>query len=162
MEELLPALYKQEWVDVEEDGPESEESPEMHQLALSLAVFSCGAVVDLTLPPYNPEAIIYNYLARAALSLKSVFEGTSFETIQTIVSLSKFEFFVSRKTSLESAWKLMSFGLVLASSVRCHFPPSSLTYTDGFIDWTTSVFQHIFSIIILIFCRPRSCTMETR
>lgn len=119
MDVLLPALYKREWVDESDDVPESEESPEMHQLALSLALFSCGAVVDLTLPPYNTEAIIYNHLARAALSLKSVFEGSSFETVQTIVLLAKFQFFVSRKTSLESAWKLISFGLVLAASV-CH------------------------------------------
>lgn len=118
MEELLPSLYKREWIDEAEDGKEgAEEFPEMHQLALSMALFSCGAVVDLTLPPYNAEAVLFNHLARAALSLKSVFEGTSFETVQTIVLLSKFEFFISKKSSLESAWKLMSFGLILAASV---------------------------------------------
>lgn len=126
MEELLPLLYKREWTEASEED-RTRESPEMHQLALALGLFSCGAVVDLTLPPHNAEAILYNHLCRAALSLESVFASSSFETVQTVVLISKFEFFTSKKATLESAWKLLSFGFILATGVSK--PPNYVAFS---------------------------------
>lgn len=115
MEELLPDLYQHEWKDESEFGDEG--SPEMHQLALSMALFAFGAVADQKLPSCNRESVLFNHLARAALSQKSIFEETRYETVQAIVLLSKFELFVSKNSSKKSAWNLMALGLILAANV---------------------------------------------
>lgn len=51
-----------------------------HQLAL-LAIFACGAAGDLTLEACDEEDETYRQLAKSALSLHSVFEGTSLATV---------------------------------------------------------------------------------
>ena len=56
------------------------ESDYIRRLALLLNIFAAGAAGDLTLPVGNDEAELYNNLARAALSLKSVFTGASMES----------------------------------------------------------------------------------
>lgn len=89
-----------------------------HQLALLLMIFACGALGDYTIPPGSDEAQLYKYLARATMSLNSIFGGSSMATVQSILLIGMYDFFSCRAISMEESWKLMSFGAILASSVR--------------------------------------------
>lgn len=122
MEELLPLHYKRRRAGASGSSSGKEEdyanAPiDLHELALMLMVFACGAAGDLTLPPYNDEAETYHQLARTALSLKSVFDGASLSAVQAICMLGAYEIFSGRRNSLETAWKLLTLGFSMATSV---------------------------------------------
>lgn len=118
MEELIPTFYKngQNPEDEDETGSAS------HRLALLIAVFACGAMGDLTMETCNEESEYYRQLARSALSLESIFEGTSMATVQAISLLGLYEFFNCSTLTLESAWKMQALSYSLASSVCLSLP----------------------------------------
>ena len=60
---------------------------------------------------------LYDQLARTALSLRSVFEGTSLESVQTVIILASYQFYTCRLLTFEPAWKTMIFGMMLGVSV---------------------------------------------
>jgi hypothetical protein len=92
-----------------------------HKLAVMFMIFAQGALVDLTLPPYNAEAENYHHYARAALSLRSVFDSPAIETVQTIVYMAYYRGNTGKRYSLDSVWTLMSLGAKLAQSVSLDF-----------------------------------------
>ncbi|KAI5123022.1 hypothetical protein M0805_007643 [Coniferiporia weirii] len=148
MEDLLPIIYKRRWS--EQPNSEKECFPkaedEAHRLALLLMVLACGAVADLTLAPSNAEAELYNHLGRAALSLRSVFDGASFRTVQAVMLLAIYDFFSCAKASNEYAWKMLSFGLVLASSIGLHHDPARYNMNPKHMDNRRGLFWEIFSV----------------
>ncbi|KAL5507868.1 hypothetical protein ACEPAH_5486 [Sanghuangporus vaninii] len=108
MEELIPQIYRRRQ-NAESSGTGETQSTDPHALALLLAIFACGAAADLTLPPWNEEADLYHHLASTAIGLRSVFDGTSLHTVQTLAVLGSYDIFSCRKNSLEGTWKLISF-----------------------------------------------------
>ncbi|KAH8113139.1 hypothetical protein DFH11DRAFT_1878702 [Phellopilus nigrolimitatus] len=153
MEDLIPLIYKKRRRS-EHAGAESNiitgsecTAVRMHELALALMVFSCGAAGDLTLAPRNAEAELYNQLARAALSAQPVFScGVSLETVQTVLLLASYDFYTCTKITLESAWKMMSFGSVLASSIGLHRDPAGWNLEPKFVQRRRSLFWEVFAI----------------
>ena len=93
-EELIPSVYKNRGchnrLSSLGDGEECENIrakalQKMHTLALSFALFACGAAADLTLDPLNAEGALYSYVAKAALNAHSVFDyRSSMETVQVL------------------------------------------------------------------------------
>lgn len=87
-EELLPKFFRRSSgglrVPASVAAPRSGTGILEHQLAL-LAIFACGAAGDLTLEASleacDEEDETYRQLAQSALSLHSVFEGTSLATV---------------------------------------------------------------------------------
>lgn len=124
MEELIPEVYRK-WRFASSSncaGSSNEESPiDPHVLALLFAVFACGADGDLTLAPWNDEADLYYLLARAAVSLKPVFDGCSLHAVQAIALIAAHDLFSCRRNSLEGTWKMLSFSMSLAVSVSFTF-----------------------------------------
>ncbi|OCB85402.1 hypothetical protein A7U60_g7410 [Sanghuangporus baumii] len=108
MEELIPQIYRRRQ-NAGNSGTGETQSTDPHALALLLAIFACGAVADLTLPPWNEEADLYYHLASTAIGLRSVFDGTSLHTVQALAVLGSYDIFSCRKNSLEGTWKLISF-----------------------------------------------------
>lgn len=139
-EELIPIVYKHIgcYKGVEGEFSESMNAKvlqKMHTLALSFSLFACGAAADLTQDPQNAEGALYSYLAKAALNAHSVFDyGASMETVQTLQLISTYDFFSCSSSTLESSWKVMSFGMLLAISVSIFSPSrkSVLTYCPLF------------------------------
>ena len=128
MEDLIPLLYKGHRTgesETQSDGDEKYDGKHrLHNFALILAVFACGAAVDLTQEPNNAEGLLYNRLSIAALSSHSIINaGVSLETVQAIILIAQYDFFSCMSPSLEKSWKLLSIGLILAASVSC---PSTL------------------------------------
>lgn len=113
MEELMPTFYKKR----EPSQTENETGTAVHRLALLLAVFACGAMGDLTKDICNEEGELYRQLARTALSLQSIFEGTSLATVQAVAMIGSYEFFSCSTHTMESAWKMQTLSFSLASSV---------------------------------------------
>ena len=132
MEELIPMFYKRASAPTDPD-----EGFEAHHLALLLGVFAAGAAGDLTLEPQNEEGELYRQLGRTALSLHSIFEGTSLVTVQALALISVYDFFSCSTQTLDSAWKMVSMALCLASSVSV-FGSHHLLHTSTSlirIDW---------------------------
>lgn len=123
IDELLPAVYHNpEYGTIREppgqsNGGDFEDTVYVHKLALLFAVLACGAAADLALPVQNDEAALYEQLARTAVSLRSVFEGTSLESVQTIILLASYKFYSCRTLTFEPAWKTLIFGMTLGISV---------------------------------------------
>ncbi|EPQ58859.1 hypothetical protein GLOTRDRAFT_33402 [Gloeophyllum trabeum ATCC 11539] len=93
----------------------SETNP--HRLGILYFVFCLGALMDLTLPPANPEAEKYYRLGRAAMSLRSLVDAPLIETVQAIAMMGAYHHMSGRKASLDSAWSLTAFSVKLAQSV---------------------------------------------
>ncbi|THH08783.1 hypothetical protein EW145_g2474 [Phellinidium pouzarii] len=169
MEELIPAVYKNWHKTSLSAKPDSTPSPSVastsnspaetdyddsprqprtdpHVLALLLTVFAAGAVADLTLPPYNDEAHLYHHLSRAALSLKSLFDGTTLFTVQAVMLVGTYDLFSCRKDSLEGTYKMLSFGISLASSIGLHRDPARGKYSSKMTQRRREVFWEVYSI----------------
>ncbi len=127
VEELLPAVFKRRRPNMSQtsfsdhNGSEMEGDPDdpvdLHDLALLLMVFACGAAGDLTLSPYNSEAETYRQLARATLGLKNIFDGASLSAVQAVCMLGMFDIISGRKNTLETSWKMLCLGFSLSASV---------------------------------------------
>lgn len=89
-----------------------------HKFAVLYLIFAQGALVDLTLPPYNEEAENYHHYARAALTLRSIFDSPMIETVQAIVLLAYYHSNAGKRYTQDSVWTLISLGAKLAQSVR--------------------------------------------
>lgn len=113
MEELLPRYYKHRV----EAFAEDEKGVSVHELALLLAVLAIGATGDLTQEAANEEGWVYWHLARCALSLHNIFEGTSTSTVQALSLVGAYDFFSDNTQTLEATWKIQSLAMCLASSV---------------------------------------------
>lgn len=74
-----------------------------HELATLFFIFALGALLDLNLPPYNPEAEHYYDLGRAALSLQAVYESPSVDTVQAMGLMATYHSLAGRKYSRDSA-----------------------------------------------------------
>lgn len=111
VEELLPSVYRR--------NPDSLKKPAgPHDMALMLVIFALGAAGDLTQPANNNECELYKQLAKVALGLQSVFSFVSLSTVQAVALLANVDLASSRKFTLEEAWKVFSFALLLGKSVR--------------------------------------------
>ncbi|KAL5512411.1 hypothetical protein ACEPAG_3403 [Sanghuangporus baumii] len=151
MEELLPMIYKGECLDLatrKDDVGKYDGKHRMHNLALALALFACGAASDLTLLSNNLEGKTYHSLALAALNTHSVISpgGASLETVQTIVLIAQYDFFSGDKTTLEAGWKIVSFGLIVAASIGLHRDPAHWNLEPRYIQRRRSVFWEIFCL----------------
>ena len=114
MEELLPKFYTRlTYPQAENDKLEITE----HQLALLFGVFACGAAGDLTLPFHNNEGETYRWLARSALSLHPVFDGTTVATVQAVAILGAYDLTSNPFQTFASAFQMVSLALHLGISV---------------------------------------------
>ncbi|KAL5524585.1 hypothetical protein ACEPAF_9725 [Sanghuangporus sanghuang] len=118
VEELLPLFYKKRSSSAENVQADP------HSLTLLFAIFACGAVADLTLPPWNEEADLYYRLAWMGFSLRSIFDGTSLQTIQALAIIASYDVFSCRRNSLEGTCKMISYSMSLAVSIGLHRDPT--------------------------------------
>lgn len=109
VEELLPLFYKRRST--------SGVRGDAHTLSLLFAIFACGAVADFTLPPWNEEADLYYQLAWTTFGLRSMFEGTTLQTIQALAVIGSYDIFSCRRNSLEGTCKMIGYCMSLAVSV---------------------------------------------
>ncbi|KAF8913807.1 hypothetical protein CPB84DRAFT_1811319 [Gymnopilus junonius] len=88
-----------------------------HKLATMFLVFAMGALVDLTLEPYNREAEMYYQLGRASLSLRSVLDSPEISTVQAVLLMASYHSNGGQRYTMDSAWALVSLGSKMSQSV---------------------------------------------
>ncbi|TDL15896.1 hypothetical protein BD410DRAFT_795947 [Rickenella mellea] len=119
-QELLPAFYPLSTTFDPTDNQDQLANPGPHELALLFMVFAMGAVSDLSLPPSNGEAYTYVILARAALSLSSVFESPSLSAVQAVALLGAYGVHAGRDATLEGSWLTMNVAVDMGVSIGLH------------------------------------------
>lgn len=121
MEELIPKFYKRNnnalSISPTDSPPRGCAEIFEHQLALLFAIFACGAAGDLTLDACNEEGETYRQLARSALSLHSVFEGTSLATVQAVGLIGAYDVCSASLQSIELPFKMLTLALSLGITV---------------------------------------------
>ncbi|KAF8239589.1 hypothetical protein L208DRAFT_1420701 [Tricholoma matsutake] len=117
IDEILSPVYKA-MKDKQTNSPSAIESISPHKLAVLFLIFTLGALVDLTLDPYNTESETYYHLSCACLSLRSIFDSPEIATVQAVVLMAACHAEGGRKHTMDSAWALMSVGAKLAQSVN--------------------------------------------
>jgi hypothetical protein len=116
-----------------------------HRLATLYIVFAIGALVDLTLEPFNSEAERFALLCRAAISLRSVFDSPETCTVQTVALVAHYQTFAGKRYTLDSAWSVMSLGAKLAQSIGLHRDSSRWDFDAKTVDRRRSLFWEIFT-----------------
>lgn len=109
--ELIPAIYAR-------NRPPNSRTYGPHDLALLLIAIGIGVLVDLSLPPYHPEAQHYYRLARAALGLQSVLSNRSIVTVKCLHLMSIYNGMSGKESNLEHSYSLLNFSAQIAFGVR--------------------------------------------
>lgn len=101
--------------------PEKQVEPPCHILSVLYLVFAHGALTDLTLPPYNSEAEDYFHLGRLALSIHSIFDLPTTQTVQALCLIAYYHSNSGRQYTLDKTWSLVSLANKVAQGVGAHF-----------------------------------------
>ncbi|KAH8834707.1 fungal-specific transcription factor domain-containing protein [Flagelloscypha sp. PMI_526] len=104
-----------------------------HRCAVLLLVFALGAWVDLTQDKYWEESDKYYHLARACLSMQSIFEEYECATVQAIYLLSSYSELRGHITSmtLHPSWTHLSVASKIAQGLGLHRDISKWKYLDS-------------------------------
>lgn len=88
-----------------------------HDLALMLITMAVGALVDLSQPPYNAEALRYYIMARAAAGLEPLMERGSLATVRFLHLLSIYNGLCGKESSLPNTYALLNIAGIMAQRV---------------------------------------------
>ncbi|KAL4249924.1 hypothetical protein ABKN59_002007 [Abortiporus biennis] len=122
-----------------------------HLLAVLFSVLAIGALMDLTLPACSAEAEKYYRLARAAMSLRSIFDSPEIETVQGVALLAAYHSIATSRYSVESAWSMMSLAAKLAQGLGLHRDSSQWNLDPKVVQRRRNLFWELF-IIETIHC----------
>ncbi|GLB33705.1 putative fungal specific transcription factor [Lyophyllum shimeji] len=145
VDDILIPIYKSLKARRANESSEPDEiSP--HKLAVLFLVFAIGALVDLTLEPYNAESEKYYHLSMACLSLRSVFESPEISTVQAVVLLGACNVVGGKRQTLDSTWVLTSLGCKLAQSIGLHRDSARFDLDAKTVQRRRSLFWELFSM----------------
>ncbi|OJA17028.1 hypothetical protein AZE42_00569 [Rhizopogon vesiculosus] len=122
------------------------ESP-AHTIAVLYMVFTQGALMDLTLPPCNQEAENYFHLGCVALSLRSVFETPTTQTVQALALMAYCYSnggTANQQHPLDSAWSVIALASKLAQSMGLHRDPSRFNMSPKVVQRRRTLFWEIY------------------
>ncbi len=131
-----------------------------HKLAVLFLVFALGALVDLTLPPYNTEADNYFDLGCAALNLHHIFKSPEMATVQAVLLMSTYLSHGGRRYTMDGAWTLSSMAAKLAQSVSFFLVDENSTDVSPYSSVSVSYHSQKSHASDRIFYRSRKFTME--
>ncbi|KAF9247205.1 fungal-specific transcription factor domain-containing protein [Melanogaster broomeanus] len=126
-----------------QDRNNTEVSP--HTVSLLYMVFAHGALTDLTLPPYNTEAEDYFHLGRLAISLQSVLDLPTTQTVQSLLLMAYYHSNGGRHYTLNSAWSVIALANKLAQMVRLDRDPARFNMPPKALQRRRTLFWEIFS-----------------
>lgn len=101
-------------------------------------MFAIGTLLDLTTPPYSPEADTYFDLGVAALSLHPIFSSTDTGTVQALLMVAVYLNYGGHRFSLDGSWSVVSLAAKLAQSV-CLPSISRMAERTSMADWSSYV-----------------------
>ncbi|GJE86313.1 fungal specific transcription factor domain-containing protein [Phanerochaete sordida] len=118
-QDLMPTVYTA-------DGADATPGPATcgpHDLALFFGVLAIGALVDLSLPPYNSQAQLYYVLCRCALALDSPMASASLATVKTMHFVSLYNGMSGKESNMSNTYTVLNFGGGLACKIGLHIDP---------------------------------------
>ncbi|KAJ7212964.1 hypothetical protein GGX14DRAFT_445819 [Mycena pura] len=124
------------------------------QMAIVYLVFGLGALVDLDLPPYSPEADHYFDLACAAMSVKSLFENSTVLTVQALTMLASYFAHGGRRFTMDGAWSMISLASSISQALGLHREsfgsklPPKLAYRCRALFWETYSVETIYGLSV--------------
>ncbi|KIM68627.1 hypothetical protein SCLCIDRAFT_13431 [Scleroderma citrinum Foug A] len=142
IDEILVPVYALAKQKTQATQETEEVSP--HTLSVLYMVFAHGALTDLTLSAYNSEAENYFHLGRLALSLRSVLDLPSAQTLQAICLMACYHSNSGRRYTLDSAWLLISLASKMAQAVS-NRDPARFNLSPKAIQRRRKLFWEIFS-----------------
>lgn len=141
--------------DEEKSGPGSNgiTKNSAHVLATLFFLLALGALLDLSLPPYNAEAEHFYELGCSALGFRAIFESPQLDTVQALGLMATYQCFAGKKFHRDSAvsffhfpirfvdafiqWCVMSFAMKLAQGVRRTSSITENSYAGLLADWSS-------------------------
>ncbi|KAJ7059715.1 hypothetical protein C8F01DRAFT_1254624 [Mycena amicta] len=96
-------------------------------LAVAYMIFALGALVDVALPPFSDEAKSYFELARAAMSVKSLFDNPGVLSVQALTMIAAYYGHGGPQFSMDAAWSMISLALNILQTLGLH---RVSTYSD--------------------------------
>ncbi|KAF7364349.1 Zn(2)-C6 fungal-type domain-containing protein [Mycena sanguinolenta] len=147
--ELLSLIYHN--IGTEDDG---QGSATAHQMAVLFLVFALGALVDLDLPAYNTEADQYFNLASAAMSITSVLEDSTVETVQALTLFACYLGHGGPRFSMNGAWTMISLASQISKKLGLHREgfgsnlPSKLSTRCRALFWETYSIETIYGLSV--------------
>ncbi|EKM56701.1 uncharacterized protein PHACADRAFT_183301 [Phanerochaete carnosa HHB-10118-sp] len=118
-QDLMPTVYTA-------DGPDSTPGPSTcgsHDLALFFGVLTIGALIDLSLPPYNSQAQLYYVLCRCALALESPMARASLSTVKAYHFISLYNGMSGRESNMSNTYTILNFSSRIAMKIGLHIDP---------------------------------------
>ncbi|KAG6899831.1 hypothetical protein C0993_006425 [Termitomyces sp. T159_Od127] len=128
----------------------SKNSP--HALATLFFLLALGALLDLSLPPYNAEAEHYYELGRCALGLRVIFESPQLDTVQALGLMATYHCFAGKKFHRDSAWCVMSFAVKLAQGIGLHRDSARWKMDPKTVQKRRTVFWEVFTADVSHVC----------
>ncbi|KAF9482496.1 hypothetical protein BDN70DRAFT_875065 [Pholiota conissans] len=144
IDEILSPIYKVV-KEKKSSGSYAFDTVSAHRLAVMFHVFALGALVDLTLEPYNKEADIYYHLGRSCLSLRSVFDSPEMATVQAVLLMAAYHGNAGKRYTMDSSWALTSLGAKLAQSMGLHRDSARWKMDPKTVQRRRSLFWELFS-----------------
>ncbi|KZP32860.1 hypothetical protein FIBSPDRAFT_924875 [Athelia psychrophila] len=123
VENLLVPIYNTK-KELDNAGCETMPHISPPKIAVLFLIFAQGALMDLTLSPYSEEAEDYHTCARAALTLRSIFDSPSIETVQAVLLMSYYQCNAGDRYTQDSVWTLVSLSCILSHSIGMHRDPA--------------------------------------
>ncbi|EGO01985.1 hypothetical protein SERLA73DRAFT_177669 [Serpula lacrymans var. lacrymans S7.3] len=145
IDDIMIPIYKYAKARKEDIDQENKLTCPPHKLSVLYMIFAQGALMDLTLPPYNSEAENYFYLGRLSLSLRSAFDLPTTETLQSLCLMAYYHSNGGRRYTLDGAWCLISLASKLAQSIGLHRDPTRWNMSPKIVQRRRNLFWEIFS-----------------
>ncbi|KAF7985883.1 hypothetical protein HWV62_43760 [Athelia sp. TMB] len=116
-----------------------------HKLSVLYSVIGFGSLVDLTQPANNEEGERYHHLARAALSLRSIFDSPMVETVQAILFLAYYCSSSIQQDGHDRVWMLMSLCSKVAQGIGLHRDPARWGLDAATAEHRRSLFWEVYA-----------------
>ncbi|RDB22452.1 putative transcriptional regulatory protein C1F7.11c [Hypsizygus marmoreus] len=116
-----------------------------HRLAVLFLVFALGALVDLTLEPFNAESETYYQLSKASISLRSIFESPEVASVQAVILMAAYHGLGGKRYTLDTSWALTSLGCKLAQSIGLHRDSARFDMDPKTVQRRRALFWELFS-----------------
>ncbi|KAF7969994.1 hypothetical protein HWV62_25424 [Athelia sp. TMB] len=115
-----------------------------HKIAVLFLVFGLGANMDFTLPPNNTQGEEYHHYARAAMTLRSVFDAPTMETVQALLLMAHFRGSAGEQYTRDSTWALIGLGCKLAQGMGLHRDPGRWNMDDKTANCRRRLFWELY------------------
>ncbi|KAF9024836.1 hypothetical protein BDZ89DRAFT_1017295 [Hymenopellis radicata] len=143
VDDILAPIYKR--VELHTEASEAETPVMHHKLATLFLVFALGTLLDLTAPPYSPEADNYFDLGVSALNLHPLFSSPETGTVQALLLMAVYLSLGGRRFTMEGAWSMVALASKLGQSIGLHRESAQWKLDPKILDRRRKLFWELYT-----------------